>query len=72
MSYKFIQMSDPQLGFCASRRPEVNGIEYETINLTKAISISNKLKPDFVITTGDFMQDRLKSEHADIIKNLYL
>ena len=71
MSYKFIQMSDPQLGFCASRRPEVNGIEYETINLTKAISITNKLKVDFVITTGDFMQDRLKSEHADIIKNLY-
>ena len=71
MRYKFVQMSDPQLGFCASRRPEIKGIEYEINNLTKAISITNDIKPDFVVTTGDFMQDRLNPEHADIVKSLY-
>ncbi|MBN18635.1 MAG: hypothetical protein CL758_04045 [Chloroflexi bacterium] len=71
MSYKFIQMSDPQLGFCASRRKDVNGVDYEITNLKKAISIANEIKPDFVITTGDFTQDRLNSEHAEIVIDLY-
>ena len=39
---------------------------WEGLDIHETIKVSN-----FVITTGDFMQDRLKSEHADIIKNLY-
>tara|TARA_B110000116_G_scaffold251564_1_gene246747 strand:+ start:403 stop:1158 length:756 start_codon:yes stop_codon:yes gene_type:complete len=71
MSYKFIQMSDPQLGFYASRHPETEGIDFEIKNLSKAIEITNKISPDFVITTGDLMQDRLASNHVDIIKKMY-
>ena len=32
MSFKFVQMSDPQLGFYASRHPDTKGIEYEIKN----------------------------------------
>ena len=71
MSYKFIQMSDPQLGFYASRHTETEGIDFEIKNLSKAIEITNKISPDFVITTGDLMQDRLASNHVDIIKKMY-
>ena len=53
MSFKFIQMSDPQLGFYASRHPGTEGIDYEVANLSKAVSITNEIAPDFVITTGD-------------------
>ena len=38
MSFKFVQMSDPQLGFYASRHPDTEGIDYEVKNLSKAIS----------------------------------
>ena len=71
MSFKFVQMSDPQLGFYASRHPDTEGIDYETKNLSKAVSITNEIAPDFVITTGDLMQDRLESKHADIVKEMY-
>ena len=47
MSYKFIQMSDPQLGFYASRHPGVTGIDYEIEHLSKAVSLTNKINPDF-------------------------
>ncbi|SVB04581.1 uncharacterized protein METZ01_LOCUS157435 [marine metagenome] len=71
MSLKFVQMSDPQLGFYASRHPDTEGIDYEIKNLSKAIEITNQISPDFVITTGDLMQDRLESSHADIVKKMY-
>ena len=71
MSYKFVQMSDTQLGFYASKHPETVGIDYEIKNLSKAITIINNISPDFVITTGDLMQDRLNSTHADIVKKMY-
>ena len=32
MSFKFVQMSDPQLGFYASRHPDTEGIDYEIKN----------------------------------------
>ncbi|MQG18418.1 MAG: hypothetical protein FI687_01375 [SAR202 cluster bacterium] len=71
MSFKFIQMSDPQLGFYASRHPGVTGIDFEINNLSKAVKLTNKIKPDFVITTGDLTQDRLDSQQARIVKELY-
>lgn len=71
MNFKFVQLSDPQLGFYASRHPGTEGIDYEINNLTIAISEINQIQPDFVITTGDLIQDRLNSHHADIVKELY-
>ena len=71
MSFKFVQMSDPQLGYYASQHPGTEGIDYEVENLSKAISITNEIAPDLVITTGDLMQDRLESSHAGIVKEMY-
>ena len=71
MPFKFVQMSDPQLGFYAAKHPGIEGIEYEINNLSTAISKTNEIEPDFVITTGDLMQDRLESQHVNIVKELY-
>ena len=64
-------MTDPQLGFYASRHSGTEGIEYEIKNLSAAISMTNEIQPDFVITTGDLMQNRLDQQHADVVKKLY-
>ena len=71
MTTKFVQMTDPQLGFYASRHSGTEGIEYEIKNLSAAISMTNEIQPDFVITTGDLMQNRLDQQHADVVKKLY-
>ena len=42
MSFKFVQMSDPQLGFYASRHPDTEGIDYEIKNLSKAIELQTR------------------------------
>lgn len=71
MAFKFVQMSDPQLGFYASRHAGIEGIDYEVNNLSSAISMTNDIKPDFVITTGDLIQDRFNSEHVGTVQKLY-
>src|SRR5262249_49165258 len=48
-SFFFIQMSDPQFGFISPN----DGFAQETINLEKAIAAANRLKPAFVIITGE-------------------
>ena len=67
MSFRFVHMSDPQLGFYASRHPGIEGIEYEVNNLSTAISMTNEIQPDFVITTGDMTQDRFNSKQAKTV-----
>ena len=63
VAFFFIQMSDPQLGLFASiskRRDSsstLEGFEYETVRYEKAISAANRLKPAFVVITGDLVQD---------------
>ncbi len=47
----FIQMSDPQFGMFRKD----TSFEQETINYTKAIQQANRLKPAFVIVTGDLI-----------------
>ena len=47
----FIQMSDPQFGMYRKD----TSFEQETINYTKAIMAANRLKPAFVIVTGDLI-----------------
>ena len=48
-SFLFIQMSDPQFGFITPNA----GFKQETENLTKAIAAANRLRPAFVVVTGD-------------------
>src|SRR5262245_10998873 len=45
----FIQMSDPQFGFFTPNA----GFAQETINFEKAIAAANRLRPAFVVITGD-------------------
>jgi 3',5'-cyclic AMP phosphodiesterase CpdA len=47
----FIQLSDPQFGMYESDR----GYEQETVNYEFAVATVNRLKPAFVIVTGDLV-----------------
>jgi len=49
----FIQMSDPQFGMYAANK----GFEHETANFEFAVASANRLKPAFVIVTGDLIND---------------
>ncbi len=49
----FIQMADPQLGFASGSKD----FEQETQNMEKAIAVVNRLQPDFVVITGDFVNN---------------
>ncbi|MCK9501285.1 metallophosphoesterase [Lascolabacillus massiliensis] len=50
---RIVQITDPQFGFF----DENSGFEKETIQYSEAISQINKLKPDFVVITGDFVNN---------------
>ena len=52
--YFFIQVSDPQFGFFQNNK----GYEVETNLYEKAIEEINRLKPDFVVITGDFVNNQ--------------
>jgi 3',5'-cyclic AMP phosphodiesterase CpdA len=47
----FIQMSDPQFGMYADNK----GFEHETANFEFAVATANRLKPAFVVLTGDLV-----------------
>jgi D-aminopeptidase len=49
----FIQMSDPQFGMYERNR----GFEHETANFDFAIATANRLKPAFVVVTGDLVNE---------------
>ena len=48
-SFFFIQMSDPQFGMFTAN----GGFLQETANFTRAIDAANRLRPAFVVVTGD-------------------
>ncbi|GEM_PF-616306 len=58
----FMQLADPQLGFNAdgssSLTPAIEQLE-------RAVEIINRLKPPFVICTGDLVHERLSDAGAD-------
>ena len=49
----FIQMSDPQFGMFTDN----HGFEQETANFEFAIATANRLKPAFVVVTGDLVNN---------------
>lgn len=49
----FIQITDPQFGMFENNE----GFEKETILYAKVVAEINKLNPDFVVITGDFVHD---------------
>jgi serine/threonine-protein phosphatase CPPED1 len=53
-SQSFIQMSDPQFGMYLKDA----SFEHETVNFEFAIATANRLKPAFVVITGDLVNNR--------------
>jgi len=57
----FIQLSDSQFGFYAQN----TNTQQETANFEFAIATANRLKPSFVIVTGDLVHKAEKQEQAE-------
>ena len=56
----FIQMSDPQFGMYTANR----GFEHETANFEFVIATANRLKPAFVVITGDLINEAGNAQQA--------
>jgi len=62
----FIQMADPQFGFFSKNKE----FQRETVLYEKAISEANRLKPDFVVVTGDLINLPGSREQMDEYKRI--
>lgn len=62
----FIQVTDPQFGMFDNNE----GFKKETILYEKAVSEINKLNPDFVVITGDFVHDTNSGSQMDEFKRI--
>ena len=51
----FVQLTDPQFGMFENNV----GFEKETILYEKAVAEINRLNPDFVVITGDLVNDQV-------------
>jgi 3',5'-cyclic AMP phosphodiesterase CpdA len=51
----FVQGSDPQFGFCAGRERLGTGFAQDTANFEFVIATVNRLRPAFLIVTGDLV-----------------
>src|SRR5512140_2543061 len=47
----FVQMTDPQFGMLTSNKT----FDHETANLEFAVAAANRIKPAFVVVTGDLV-----------------
>jgi 3',5'-cyclic AMP phosphodiesterase CpdA len=70
MPFFFIQLSDPQFGLFEARGAAPgDGTFPETALYEKAISAAKRLKPAFVVVTGDLVQDPSSNEqHAELMR----
>ncbi|MCU0458227.1 MAG: metallophosphoesterase [Bacteroidales bacterium] len=62
----FIQLTDPQFGMFENN----NGFEKETYLYEKAVVHINRLKPDFVVITGDFVHNGGSSDQIEEFKRI--
>ena len=62
----FIQLADPQFGMFESNA----GFEKETILYEKAVAKINSLNPDFVVITGDFVNDQNSTSQINEFKRI--
>ena len=68
----FIQLSDPQLGLMAAlgRVSQEEGLAPEIALFEKAIAEVNRLKPDFVVVTGDMGQTNMDPVEIAEVKRI--
>jgi 3',5'-cyclic AMP phosphodiesterase CpdA len=62
----FIQLTDPQFGFIEENR----SIEKESALYQKAVDAINRLKPAFVVITGDLVNDRKNTAQTAEFKRI--
>ncbi len=62
----FIQITDPQFGMFENNA----GFEKETALYEKAVASINKLNPDFVVITGDFVNDSKSDAQINEFKRI--
>lgn len=62
----FIQLTDPQFGMFESN----NGFEKETVLYEKAVEKINNLNPDFVVITGDFVNNANSDTQIEEFKRI--
>ena len=65
-SFTFIQISDPQLGFFEDNR----GMTEDSLNLETAVAQINRLKPAFVVVTGDMVNFAQSAEQKQCYRKI--
>lgn len=65
-SWYFIQITDPQFGMFTNN----DGFDKETELYEKAVDNINKLKPEFVVITGDFVHNQNSSKQVKEFKRI--
>jgi len=66
ITWFFIQLTDPQFGMFESNK----SFEKETILYEKAVAKINSLNPDFVVITGDFVNDPKSPSQIEEFKRI--
>src|ERR1035437_4286744 len=65
-SFTFIQLTDTQMGFISGNQNCDEEIEL----YTKAVNFINKVKPKFVVITGDFVNNRTDTSQIKSFKKI--
>lgn len=65
-SFTFIQITDPQFGFTDNNK----SFSKETQLYEKAVAEINRIDPDFVVITGDLVNDRNNKSQVDEFKRI--
>ena len=63
MPFFFIHLSDPQFGLFESHGLAPGDGTFRKLTIRKAIAAANRLKPAFVVITGDLVQEPDSPEH---------
>ena len=68
----FIQLSDPQLGLTAEKQDvtKEEGLAQEVAQFESAVAEANRLRPDFVVVTGDLSHHNMEPAEVAEVKRI--